>query len=168
MGLSEDCNDRVVELRNVEYSDLERLFEIQLSPQANERAVTYPRSRASFDSHWHRSLEDPLVVTRVIVVDDAIAGTIAKLELNGRPHLGYWLSPEYWGRGIATNAGRLFLREYRQRPLWATAAESNSASCRVLEKLGFHFIERAFCMETDRYPACWESVYLLDTKRSNS
>ncbi|MGI0149175.1 MAG: GNAT family N-acetyltransferase, partial [Thermoplasmata archaeon] len=44
---------------------------------------------------------------------------------------------EYWGRGFATRALSLFLREVTMRPLYASAAKDNVASLRVLQKCGF-------------------------------
>ncbi len=51
--------------------------------------------------------------------------------------VGYWIGKEYWGRGIASEALRLYLVEELQRPLLATVAEHNTGSIRVLEKAGF-------------------------------
>jgi ribosomal-protein-alanine N-acetyltransferase len=54
---------------------------------------------------------------------------------------GYWLGEPHWGQGIATAAGRAFLRhleaDARFARLEAPVFEWNPASMRVLEKLGF-------------------------------
>jgi ribosomal-protein-alanine N-acetyltransferase len=54
---------------------------------------------------------------------------------------GYWLGKPYWGRGIATAAGRAALPEILSAfgliRLEALVFEWNAASMRVLEKLGF-------------------------------
>jgi RimJ/RimL family protein N-acetyltransferase len=56
-------------------------------------------------------------------------------------HFGYWLGEAYWGRGIATAAGRALLDYLRADErfvrLEAPVFEWNPASMRVLEKLGF-------------------------------
>ena len=55
--------------------------------------------------------------------------------------LGYWLGRAFWGRGITTAAVRAmcefaFARSDLER-IQAHVFESNIASCRVLEKVGF-------------------------------
>jgi len=55
--------------------------------------------------------------------------------------LGYWLSEEYWGRGIVTEAIRKFapwvMERYGLTRLHADCFTDNPASSRVLEKAGF-------------------------------
>ena len=55
--------------------------------------------------------------------------------------IGYWLGEEYWGRGIATTAlaglTRFAFTTYDLERLYALSRESNAASCRVLEKVGY-------------------------------
>jgi RimJ/RimL family protein N-acetyltransferase len=54
--------------------------------------------------------------------------------------LGYWLTPDAWGRGYATEAGAAVVdiaRTLRVRQLTAGHFVDNPASGRVLRKLGF-------------------------------
>ena len=56
--------------------------------------------------------------------------------------VGYWLGPEYWGRGIATAAlraltTRAFSTHEELRRLYAVPFSSNPASARVLQKVGY-------------------------------
>lgn len=57
------------------------------------------------------------------------------------PQLGYWLSPDHWGRGYATEAGRAVVAladaSLRLPQLSAAHAIDNPASGRILRKLGF-------------------------------
>lgn len=57
--------------------------------------------------------------------------------------VGYWFGRTYWGHGYATEAVQAITRfafeEYGMRRLWAAVFPGNEASCRVLEKLGFHW-----------------------------
>lgn len=53
--------------------------------------------------------------------------------------IGYWIGREYWGRGVATQALRLFVAEVPDRPLHAHVAAHNAGSIRVLQKCGFSF-----------------------------
>ncbi len=56
---------------------------------------------------------------------------------------GYWLTPDAWGRGLATEAGRAYLDHIldtrRPRRIEAAVYGWNPASGHVLEKLGFEF-----------------------------
>lgn len=68
------------------------------------------------------------------------------------PVLGYWLSPNRWGRGYATEAGRAVL-DHAFRAMKLKAVRSgvffdNPASLRVQEKLGFEVVGRSevFCL----------------------
>ena len=55
--------------------------------------------------------------------------------------MGYWLSEEFWGRGIATQAVTAMsdwaFDNYSLSRVFATAFAHNAASIRVLEKAGF-------------------------------
>lgn len=57
------------------------------------------------------------------------------------PEFGYWLTPEVWGRGYATEAGRAVVaiaRDALRLPrLRSSYFVGNDASARVLTKLGF-------------------------------
>jgi ribosomal-protein-alanine N-acetyltransferase len=55
--------------------------------------------------------------------------------------LGYWVGEEHWGKGLATRAAREMtnysFETLKLHRVWATPFERNTASIRVLEKLGF-------------------------------
>ena len=57
--------------------------------------------------------------------------------------LGYWLSQEFWGRGIMTEAVAAFtdfcFEKFQLRRIYAEPFANNPASARVLEKAGFAF-----------------------------
>jgi len=61
--------------------------------------------------------------------------------IDGEASLGFTFAREFWGRGLATEAGRAFVRfgfdELHLARIVATAEIDNAASLRVLEKLGF-------------------------------
>lgn len=150
-----------VRLRPVEPGDLPRMYEMQLDPDANRMAVMISRTREGSDSHWATVLADPSVTARVILVGDEVAGVVSCFPRDGQDHVGYWLDRAYWGRGIATRALHLLLREVARRPLVATAATSNGASLRVLQKCGFVVEEVHLSPPTDRHPACEKAVLVL-------
>ena len=93
--------------------------------------------RKAFERRWSRLRADETVITRVIVADDEVAGTIGSWgDPEGR-EVTYWIGRSYWGKGIATCALNAFLTVDPSRPLHARVACDNVASHRVLEKCGF-------------------------------
>ncbi len=77
---------------------------------------------------------------------DRLVGNIGIVNINSRCRhatLAYYIHPEMWNRGIATEAGRMIL-EYAFGTLGlnrvgAVCMTGNAASRRVLDKLGFAF-----------------------------
>lgn len=136
-----------VHLREVETDDLELFFEHQRDPVAVAMVAFQSRDRAAFDQHWAKLLADATSLKKTIVVasavsadspaQDQVAGHIGSWTSEGKREIGYWLDRAYWGRGIATEALTAFLRLEQTRPLYASAANHNAASLRVLQKCGF-------------------------------
>lgn len=150
-----------VRLRPIEPGDLPRMFELQLDPESNRMAVTIPRTREAFDAHWAKSLGEPGVTARAILFDETFVGYVSRFPAAGEPHVGYWIDRAVWGMGIASRTLELLLAEVTDRPLFATAATSNGASLRMLQKCGF-VIERVYLSPaTDRYPECEEALLVL-------
>jgi RimJ/RimL family protein N-acetyltransferase len=83
---------------------------------------------------------------RVITSNARFVGTIGSYVSEGTTEVTYWIDRAYWGQGIATQALRLFLEQISVRPIRARAASDNTASLRVLQKVGFRPIgtERSF------------------------
>lgn len=130
----------VDQLRGLHESDLDPLFRWESEPSAVEMAAFTrpdPTDRAAFDAHYRRVLADPDNRTRAIDVDGVLVGMIASFTVAGERELTYWVDPSRWGRGIATEAVRLFIAGEDRRPLHARTAVHNIGSCRVLERNGF-------------------------------
>jgi len=129
-----------VVLRDVADSDLPILFEYQKDPEASHMAAFLPRDpsdRDAFLTHWRRILSDPTKITKAILWNGQLAGTVGSFLGDGKPQITYWIGKEFWGNGIATQALAELLRVVNDRPLYASAASDNVASIRVLEKCGF-------------------------------
>ena len=131
-----------VRLRDVVAADLPTLYAQQQDPEANEMAAFPARDRDAFMAHWGKILADDGLTKKTIEADGEIAGNIVAFEHAGRLEVGYWIGRDYWGRGIATEALRLFVETVTVRPLYAGVAAHNAASIRVLEKCGFEVVER--------------------------
>ena len=153
--------DENVRLRPFQPNDLPRMYDLQLDPESNRMAVTVPRNREAFDSHWAKALDDPSITARAVLVGEELVGYISCFPMDGQDHVGYWIDRTCWGKGIASRALHLLLREVAKRPLVATAATSNGASLRVLQKCGFVVEQVRRDPATDRYPECEVAVYVL-------
>jgi RimJ/RimL family protein N-acetyltransferase len=130
-------------LREVRDEDLAVLFEQWADPvAAHMAAFTAPdhMDRDAFERRWARLRADETLITRAIVVDGEVAGTIGSWGDPGEREVTYWIGRAYWGRGIATCALDAFLTVDPSRPLHGRVAFDNFASRRVLEKCGFRVV----------------------------
>jgi RimJ/RimL family protein N-acetyltransferase len=84
---------------------------------------------------------DMLVFLRTSGAPELIGNIALKQKPDGRTVLGYWITPDRWGRGYATEAARAVIdiaRDGLRLPaLSASHFRDNPASGRVLRKLGF-------------------------------
>lgn len=139
MRASDISTDEVV-LKDVTEDDLPIFFDYQLDSDANYMAAFTtedPSDREAFTAHWTKILGDGAIVTKTILFDGRVAGSVLSFEQFGEREVSYWIGKEYWGKGIATEALGQFLAHLEERPLYARAAKDNVASLRVLEKCGF-------------------------------
>ena len=131
---------RTVELRRVDVSDLDAIFEHIRDPISVQMAAFTaedPDDRMAFDSHMARVMASPDATNRAIICDDRLVGTIASFVSEGATEVTYWIDQPYWGQGIASRALALLVDEVAVRPLHARVASDNIGSLRVLEKSGF-------------------------------
>ena len=88
-------------------------------------------------------------------------------ELQGTD-LGYRFLPEYWGQGIATEACTAMVKDAFERlqleKIYAFVEPENTASSRVLEKLGFTF-EKTAPYPNETKPILWYSLLKKDYER---
>lgn len=129
-----------IALRSVQSADVDTFFEHQLSLAANEMAkfgAADPTDRTAYDARWERTFANGLDASRTILVDGVVAGYLVKFTIADQTEVGYWIGKDFWGRGVATEAFSQFVRSIDERPLHATAVESNIASIKVLERNGF-------------------------------
>jgi RimJ/RimL family protein N-acetyltransferase len=78
-----------------------------------------------------RGIGEPLLIGGIGIHDDE----------NGAPEIGYWIAPDHWGHGYATEAGRAVMdivhHGLRLPRVVSGHFIDNPASGRVLRKLGF-------------------------------
>lgn len=140
-----------------EPNDLEAFCAMESDPEVRRYVGGRPRPREEAEQRFRNGLLHP-VADRL-----AVWATLLKPELVyiGRcglyPHfqpdgaaiageatLAFYIAHEYWGRGLATEAGRAFVRfgfgDLGLTRIVATVQVENDASVRVLSKLGFQLI----------------------------
>lgn len=82
---------------------------------------------------------------------------IEKIDNQDEPEIGYRLSPQFWGQGLANEAASAainYVFEQDSLPdILGIVERENKASVRVLEKLGMHHQRKTLCLgiETDIY-----------------
>ncbi|HEY5489308.1 MAG TPA: GNAT family N-acetyltransferase [Candidatus Limnocylindrales bacterium] len=129
----------MISLRPVEEADIEVFYEHQADQGAAAMAAFPARDRAAHFAHWAKNvLGNPAGTVRTVLVDGAVAGNVVSwIDTDLGRLLGYWIGRDFWGRGVATEALRLYLGEVSERPIRAFVALHNVGSQRVLEKNGF-------------------------------
>lgn len=129
-------------LRPLTEADLPILFQQQLDPEAVVLSAYPSKDKGEFMRHWEGILKNKNVIARAILYKEKVAGhIICWKEGRYEQRIGYWIGKEFWGRGIATSALQEFLTQVKVRPLYAEAANHNTASKRVLEKNGFNLLD---------------------------
>jgi RimJ/RimL family protein N-acetyltransferase len=132
-------DDKII-LRKTVASDLEAFFIFQLDKEANYLAAFTskdPTDKTAYLHKYTKFLTDPTINMRTIVMDNIIAGSIAKFEIEGEAEITYWMDKVVWGKGVATKALKDFLTIENSRPLFGRTAFDNVGSQKVLGKCGF-------------------------------
>ena len=128
-------------------------FAPSLAQSANDARVgrflrdgfPYPYTERDARRFIAATLRDRTSLSRAIVVDGRAVGAVSLTKMSNvyekNAELGYWLSPDHWGRGIMTEAVRAICREGFDacgvERIYAEPFADNAASRRVLEKCGF-------------------------------
>jgi RimJ/RimL family protein N-acetyltransferase len=129
--------DIEVSLRDVQEGDLSIFYEQQLDPEATQMAAFPASDYEAFKVHWAKGMGESTTILQTIIFQGKVAGNIVSWEQSGECNVGYRLGKEYWGKGIASAALSLFLKQVAKRPLFAHVTKHNAASIRVLQKCGF-------------------------------
>lgn len=147
-GIPIDCGS--ARIRPYHLDDLGDLLLQANHPQvaANLRDLfPHPYTRQDAEQWIALAMGECADTNFVIESDGAFAGGIGLVlfdaERRVTAEIGYWLGPDFWGRGIATVAVSAFVPwVFDHHPevirLEAGIYDSNPASARVLEKNGFH------------------------------
>ena len=129
-----------IKLRRTEVADLNNFFQFQLDKEACFLAAFMPKDHTNKTAYVAKHtplLSDPTVNNQTILVDNVIAGSVAKFVMEGDAEITYWLDKKFWGQGIATKALNEFLAIETVRPIIGRVAFDNFGSQKVLERCGF-------------------------------
>lgn len=132
--------NKQVNLRRTEKPDLEFFFDFQLDKEAIYLAAFTskdPTDKKAYLEKYTKFLDEPTINMQTILVDETIAGSIAKFEMEGDTEITYWIDRNFWGKGIATSALKKLLIIENLRPIFGRVAFDNFGSQKVLEKCGF-------------------------------
>jgi [ribosomal protein S5]-alanine N-acetyltransferase len=135
-------------LRHARLDDAAEMHKILSKDDAMLYWATPPHSDFAQTQAW---IADMVAATAsgsedfIIEIDGRVAGKVGAYRL---PEFGYILHPNYWGRGLATEAVRAFLHHvWQTRPDIAALSTDidprNHASVRLIKKLGFRETGRA-------------------------
>lgn len=144
-----------VELRPLGTDDATFLQHIVNAPAVRSRIGSFEPYTFDEEVDWVESRADTDEVHLLVTVDDERVGIIGLHPIHlawGVVEVGYFIDPEHWGNGYATDALRCMCRyafeECRYNKVAAQVYETNPASRRVLEKVGFEeegrFSDEAF------------------------
>lgn len=123
-------------LKSTTNEDLETLFTFQLNEEANYLAAftsKNPNDKVAYLDKWKKLVTNPDINSKTIFLKNGIVGSIAKFKMDGKWQITYWIDRDYWGKGIATNALKLFLSLEKPRPIYGSVAFDNLGSIKVLE-----------------------------------
>ncbi|GGA53489.1 GNAT family N-acetyltransferase [Sphingomonas psychrolutea] len=128
----------------------------------------------AFLTRRQASADSALLITTLDTGTPRIIGCIG-IHPEGDAHeLGYWLTPDAWGRGYATEAGQHMVQIARHalglKRLRAGHYVDNPASGRVLSKLGFTptgRIEPQYCRARGHEVLCVKLELDLDIARGD-
>lgn len=154
-----------IELNDTNVSDLETLFEFQIDAEANYLAAFTqkdPTDKDAYIKKYTKLLSDETVNNKTIFINNEIAGSIAKFEIDNEPEITYWISKDFWGKGIASNALTQFLEIEKARPIYGRVAFDNIGSQKVLEKCGFKKIGTEKGFANARGKEIEEIIYKLN------
>lgn len=147
-------------LRQIVSEDAPVLFKMRTDPRIMQYMDTAPMENPSqaidmINGLSRRFIDDKIPIWAVSLKEDSqsrmigYAGFISRAKKHFRAETGYVLDPEYWGKGLISEAVRATLeygfQHMELHSVTASVNPNNAASIRVLERLKFqkegHFRE---------------------------
>lgn len=154
-----------ISLRKSIAPDLEVFYENQADEEANFMAAftsKNPNDKETYINKWTRLMSDDTVHMQTIQLEDRVVGCVVKFVMEGDADITYALANKYWGKGITSEAVRLFLEIEKTRPLFGRVANDNLGSQNILVKSGFKKIGNNTAFANARGMEIEEYIYRLD------
>lgn len=139
--------------RSHEAGDLDAFCAMEADAEVRRYVGGAPRTKEAAEQRFRERAMCPVdgrlaMWASVLKADDRYVGRCGLYphleggeEVAGEGVLGFYLAREFWGRGLATEAGRAFVNfgfdELNLTRIVTSVQVENAASIRVLEKLGF-------------------------------
>lgn len=139
-------------LRHPKLEDAPIIFSIVNSPEFPEQLPLKEMDSLPKVENWLNRLIELWDENRLYswIIEEHISAsllgqiTLSKIEENNKWALAFWIHPDHWGKGYATEGAKRTLKfgfeELRAETIWAGAAVWNAGSNRVLEKLGMAYL----------------------------
>lgn len=134
----------VVDLRTIEHEDVEFMQQLVNDPAVRHSVQNVDPISEQQETEWVDSLSDADGWHFLVCDGETRVGIIGLNEYDdvwGVAEAGYMIAPEHWDSGYATDALTQLCEygfaERRLNKVVAKAYETNRASQRVLEKVGF-------------------------------
>jgi len=122
------------------------------------RSILHPLPQGAAEAYLDQALS-PRRDEDVWAIDGSPAGRPALLGVvslkpldRGQSQIGYWVAPEFWNAGIASEAVQALVaaNPHRSRTLFAEVFQDNPASARVLTNAGFDYLGDAEAVSAAR------------------
>jgi ribosomal-protein-alanine N-acetyltransferase len=143
--------------RDHEPSDLDAYCAMEADPEVRRYVGGTPRAREEAERRFRKGLDRPedrrlWMWATVYKPEGRYIGRCGVYPhfgpggsvIGGEGSLAFYFARTYWGRGLATEAGRAFVdfgfNELSLSRIVTTVQIGNDASVRVLEKLGFSLV----------------------------
>jgi ribosomal-protein-alanine N-acetyltransferase len=139
--------------RSHEAADLDAFCAMEADAEVRRYVGGAPRTREAAEQRfWERAMqpvEGRLGMWATVLKEDGryigrcglYPNIRGEQEVAGEAVLGFYLAREFWGKGFASEAGRSFVEfgfgELKLERIVTAVQVENTASVRVLEKLGF-------------------------------
>lgn len=139
---------QTIRLRRFEAQDASRIAEVVRNPCVHRMLVPIRPDYSDTDAQDWLATHEAGFASRndfCFAIDHQSFGLVGSVGAHRRDgfflELGYWLSPDFWGRGIATQAVAMLLKwledELEERAFLSSYFTDNHASGSVLRKSGF-------------------------------
>jgi len=154
-----------ISLRKSLVSDFEVFYQNQADKEANFMAAftsKNPYDKDAYIKKWTRLMTVDSVHMESILLDDTVVGCVVKFVMGEDSDLTYAIDKKHWGKGITSEAVKLFLEIEPTRPLYGRVANDNYGSQKILEKTGFLKIGTNTDFANARGIEIKEYIYRLD------